>query len=97
MEVSSRPWETKTEAESTGSADERPTGLSSIDLTILVSPDISVRESHDIESRVRERIMSERRDAREVKIHIHGVEPGEMEEIKKEKEMGGSDFGRDGC
>ena len=76
---------------------EPPPGLSSIDLTILVSPDISVRESHDIESRVRERIMSERRDAREVKIHIHGVEPGEMEEIKKEKDVGGCDFGRDGC
>ena len=72
-------------------------GLSSIDLTILVSPDISVRESHDIESQVRERIMSERRDAREVKIHIHGVEPGEMEELRKEKQQGGSDFGRDGC
>jgi hypothetical protein len=72
-------------------------GLSSIDLTILVSPDISVRESHDIESRVRERIMSERKDAREVKIHIHGVEPGEMEVLQEEKRQGGSDFGRDGC
>jgi divalent metal cation (Fe/Co/Zn/Cd) transporter len=60
-------------------------GLSSIDLTILVSPDISVRESHDIESRVRER------------IHIHGVEPGEMEVLQEEKRQGGSDFGRDGC
>lgn len=56
-----------------------------------------MRESHEIESKVRERIMSERRDAREVKIHIHGVEPGEMEELQKEKEQGGSDFGRDGC
>lgn len=66
-------------------------GLSSIDLTILVPPEMSVRDSHDIESRVREAIMSNRRDAREVKIHIHGVEDGEKQSL------GGSDFGRDGC
>lgn len=72
-------------------------GLSSIDLTILVAPEISVRESHEIESQVRERIMTERRDAREVKIHIHGVEPLEMEQLKQEQHGFESDFGRDGC
>lgn len=73
-------------------------GLSSIDLTILVPPDMSVRSSHEIESRVREEIMSAMKSAREVKIHIHGVEADELDSLKKQREQPGvSDFGRNGC
>lgn len=74
-----------------------PAGLSSIDLTILVPSQMSVRASHEIESKVREAIMSERRDAREVKIHIHGVDSAELEDWKRDGVNGESDFGRGGC
>ena len=69
-----------------------------LDLTIAVPPNMTVRDSHAVEQRVRERVMSARREVREVKIHVHGQEEGEagvsvngqVKEIK-------TDFGREGC
>ena len=68
---------------------------------------MTVLESHAVEWRVREAIITARREVREVKIHVHGEEQDETmlreqreKETKEEKEAGGrvtSDFGKDGC
>lgn len=48
-----------------------------MDLTLTVPPLLTVRESHEVESRVRELVMARRREVRELKIHIHALEEGE--------------------
>lgn len=50
------------------------TGQIQLDLTIVVPAAMTVRDSHAVEMRVRDAIMAARRDAREVKVHVHGVE-----------------------
>ncbi|ORY35865.1 cation efflux family-domain-containing protein [Naematelia encephala] len=63
----------------------RSGGQTHLDLTISVPADMTVRQSHEVESRVRDAVMRERREVREVKIHVHALE--EEEEVKeKEKE-----------
>ena len=92
-------------------ADTLP-GQIQLDLTIVVPADMTVRESHTIEMRVRDAIMAARRDAREVKVHVHGFE-GEIpaEETLKDPAVNtvdpaappqgqngiNSDFTRHGC
>ena len=74
------------------------TGQTLLDLTIVVPPNMTVRASHAVELRVRERVMSTRREVREVKIHVHGQENGEAVMIVNDqpKEIK-TDFGREGC
>jgi hypothetical protein len=62
---------------------------------------MTVFESHAVEWRVRDAIISARREVREVKIHVHGEAEDEAS-IRQEKEGEGagrvtSDFGKDGC
>lgn len=70
-------------------------GLTFMDLTINVPPEMSVRDSHQVESFVRETVMKARREVRELKIHVHALEDGEKP--AGEKNGSKSDFGRDGC
>lgn len=60
-----------------------------------------VSSSHAVEHRVRDAIMSARKEVREVKIHVHAVD-GEADLYSGRKEENGakvikSDFGQDGC
>lgn len=48
-----------------------------MDLTLIVPPTMTVRDSHSIELAVRERVMSARREVRELKVHMHALEEGE--------------------
>jgi hypothetical protein len=59
---------------------------------------MTVRESHAVEFKVREAVMSARKEVREVKIHVHGLEAGEavLTDDGKVKVIR-SDFGEDGC
>jgi len=60
---------------------------------------MTVRESHAVEQRVREAVMSARKEIREVKIHVHGQEAGEGRvgtDDEKSKVIR-SDFGEHGC
>ena len=59
---------------------------------------MTVRESHAVEQRVREAVMSARKEVREVKIHVHGQEVGDAVVMMdgKVKEIK-TDFGREGC
>ncbi|KAJ9120358.1 hypothetical protein QFC24_005314 [Naganishia onofrii] len=79
-------------------------GLTSLDLTITVPPTMSVVESHAVEAHVRETIMRQRKEVRELKIHVHAQEEGEVLTglgVGKDKDADDSpvrhDFGRDGC
>ncbi|WVR08473.1 hypothetical protein IAU60_005528 [Kwoniella sp. DSM 27419] len=71
-------------------------GQSHLDLTITVPPTMTVRDSHAVEQRVRDAIMSARKEVREVKIHVHS---NDGDEPTPGSRRGGpaSDFGRDGC
>lgn len=73
-------------------------GRTLLDLTIAVPPTMTVRESHAVEQRVREEVMSARREVREVKIHVHGQEEGEAV-VMTDRGVKGikTDFGREGC
>jgi len=73
-------------------------GQTLLDLTIAVPPTMTVRDSHAVERRVRDVVMSARREVREVKIHVHGQEEGEAVVMAegKVKEIK-TDFGREGC
>jgi divalent metal cation (Fe/Co/Zn/Cd) transporter len=78
-------------------ADER-SGQTNLDLTISVPPTMTVRESHAVEQRVREAVMSARKEIREVKIHVHGQEAGETEFVDDgDSKVIRSDFGDKGC
>lgn len=68
-----------------------------LDLTISVPAGMSVRDSHEVEQRVREAVMLARKEVREVKIHVHGQEEGEAGEQPTDKPDGRvrSDFGGD--
>lgn len=72
-------------------------GQMHLDLTISVPAGMSVRDSHEVEQRVREAIMQARKEVREVKFHVHGQEEGErVEEVGADKPDNGrvrSDFG----
>ncbi|KAJ9098912.1 hypothetical protein QFC20_005827 [Naganishia adeliensis] len=78
-------------------------GLTSLDLTITVPPTMSVLESHAVEANVRETIMRQRKEVRELKIHVHAQEEGEVLTglgVGKDKALDDSvkhDFGRNGC
>ncbi|WWD08503.1 hypothetical protein V865_006615 [Kwoniella europaea PYCC6329] len=81
-------------------------GQTLLDLTITVPPSMTVRDSHAVEQKVREAIMRARREVREVKIHVHGKEDGEMITANPLDQKDGadsngngpkSDFGREGC
>lgn len=76
-------------------------GQTNLDLTIDVPPSMTVRDSHSVEQRVRDAVMSARREVREVKVHVHGEEllPDGTSAMRKAVEKTGptSDFGRDGC
>lgn len=87
-------------------------GQTHLDLTISVPANMTVVDSHAVEGRVRDAIISARREVREVKIHVHGEsqsETMERERLEREKdqekenESGAtvgrvtSDFGKDGC
>ncbi|OWT37924.1 mitochondrial protein with role in iron accumulation [Cryptococcus neoformans Bt1] len=76
-------------------------GQTNLDLTIDVPPSMTVRDSHSVEQRVRDAVMSARREVREVKVHVHGEEllPDGTSAMRKAMEKTGptSDFGRDGC
>jgi hypothetical protein len=61
---------------------------------------MTVRDSHAVEWRVRDAIISARREVREVKIHVHGQ--GEDEGKGEAAKAAGasvvtSDFGKEGC
>jgi divalent metal cation (Fe/Co/Zn/Cd) transporter len=78
-------------------------GLTSLDLTITVPPTMSVLESHAVEANVRETIMRLRKEVRELKIHVHAQEEGEVltglgagKDRKEDGEVK-HDFGRNGC
>jgi divalent metal cation (Fe/Co/Zn/Cd) transporter len=61
---------------------------------------MSVREAHDVESSVREAVMTARREVRELKVHVHSYEEGEEDhpvEMNGKDRVVKSDFGRDGC
>jgi hypothetical protein len=78
----------------------QPPGLSFVDLTISVPPTMSVREAHDVESQVREAVMTARREVRELKVHVHSFdeeEPEQKVEMNGKDRVVKSDFGRDGC
>lgn len=47
-------------------------GQTHLDLTITVPAEMTVKDSHAVEWRVREAIIEARREVREVKIHVHG-------------------------
>ncbi|KAK4688266.1 hypothetical protein P7C73_g1843, partial [Tremellales sp. Uapishka_1] len=72
-------------------------GHTVLDLTISVPPTMSVMESHSVEQRVREAVMSARKEVREVKIHVHGggLEGNVIKSVHGK--VIGSDFGREGC
>lgn len=75
-------------------------GQTHLDLTISVPAGMTVSSSHAVELRVREAIIRARRDIREVKIHVHGVEEGE--DVRSRAVHGGgggvdTDFGKGGC
>lgn len=53
-------------------------GLSHMDLTLIVPPTMTVRDSHSIELAVRERVMAQRKEVRELKVHMHALEEGEV-------------------
>jgi divalent metal cation (Fe/Co/Zn/Cd) transporter len=74
-------------------------GQTHLDLTISVPANMTVRDSHAVESRVRDAIISARREVREVKIHVHGQGQGQGDEEVKEGVSGKvtSDFGKEGC
>ncbi|EIW69831.1 hypothetical protein TREMEDRAFT_30115 [Tremella mesenterica DSM 1558] len=75
----------------------RSGGQTHLDLTISVPASMSVRQSHAVESRVREAVLHRRKDVREVKIHVHGEENG-VEELVDHQLDGNerrTDFG--GC
>ncbi|WVQ86012.1 hypothetical protein IAT38_008180 [Cryptococcus sp. DSM 104549] len=87
-------------------------GHTNLDLTISVPPTMTVRDSHAVEQRVRDAVMSARREVREVKIHVHGDEPSALLPKSGAKVVGSggvvggvegktegpkSDFGREGC
>nr|XP_019008022.1 uncharacterized protein I206_07190 [Kwoniella pini CBS 10737]OCF46803.1 hypothetical protein I206_07190 [Kwoniella pini CBS 10737] len=77
-------------------------GQTVLDLTITVPPTMSVHNSHAVEQRVREAIMNVRREVREVKIHVHGLEENEMigqagKSVEGTSNVPKSDFGREGC
>lgn len=50
------------------------TGQLHLDLTIHVKPDMTVRDSHAVELRVRNLIKERMRQVMEVQIHVHGEE-----------------------
>ncbi|KAJ9102885.1 hypothetical protein QFC19_004615 [Naganishia cerealis] len=82
----------------------RAGGLTSLDLTITVPPTMSVLESHAVEANVRDTIMRQRKEVRELKIHVHAQEEGEVLAglgAGRDKQADDSsvkhDFGRDGC
>lgn len=60
---------------------------------------MTVQDSHAVEWRVRDAIISARREVREVKIHVHGQGADEGQETVKEGVSGvvTSDFGKEGC
>ena len=82
-------------------------GLTSLDLTITVPPTMSVLESHAVEANVRDTIMRQRKEVRELKIHVHAQEEGEVldgigaaagrEKSKLADDAVKHDFGRNGC
>jgi hypothetical protein len=60
---------------------------------------MTVASSHAVEYRVRDAIMTARREVREVKIHVHASD-GEVESgrsIENGVKVIRSDFGQDGC
>jgi hypothetical protein len=68
---------------------------------------MSVLESHAVEANVRETIMRQRKEVRELKIHVHAQEEGEVltgvgaaagrEMKQRDDDAVKHDFGRDGC
>jgi len=77
-------------------------GQTHLDLTIAVPATMTVHSSHAVELRVREAIIKARRDIREVKIHVHGVQDGEVVDLTGVRggssgSAVGTDFGKEGC
>ena len=77
-------------------------GQTHLDLTISVPANMTVRDSHAVEWRVRDAIISARREVREVKIHVHGEGedegvPGVRGDTKEGSGVVTSDFGKEGC
>jgi len=62
---------------------------------------MTVGSSHAVEYRVRDAIMTARREVREVKIHVHASDGDEVAESDRQAQGGvkviRSDFGQDGC
>jgi len=62
---------------------------------------MTVASSHAVEYRVRDAIMTARREVREVKIHVHASDGDEMAESARQEQGRAkiirSDFGQDGC
>lgn len=60
---------------------------------------MTVHESHSIEVTVREAVMHARKEVREVRVHVHGVDPGsdEADPSRTSSTAVKNDFGRDGC
>jgi hypothetical protein len=61
---------------------------------------MTVKDSHAVEWRVRDAIISARREVREVKIHVHGQGEDEVEGVTGKEGASGvvtSDFGKEGC
>lgn len=47
-----------------------------VDLTADVPPLMTMYNAHKVEKMIRDRIMSVKREVREVRIHLHAVEEG---------------------
>lgn len=73
-------------------------GQTLLDLTIVVPSSMSVHDSHSIEVDVREAVMLARKEVREVRVHVHGLSPGEdVPSNSSSDRIVRNDFGRDGC
>lgn len=76
----------------------RSGGQIMLDLTLVVPAHMSVKESHDVEIKVRDEIMQKSKEVREVKVHIHGDDiPAEAGEIGPSPNGTNNDFTKHGC
>lgn len=47
-----------------------------VDLTADVPPTMKMRDAHKVERRIRDQIMSAKKEVREVRIHLHAIDGG---------------------
>ncbi|KAG8892382.1 hypothetical protein FRB99_002740 [Tulasnella sp. 403] len=62
----------------------RSGSLMFVDLTADVSPLMTMREAHHVEARIRDAIMENRKEVREVRVHLHALEDGQTTRQKND-------------